>query len=109
MRALPVKVQVFSDIIHNGANYDKPEHKAPLSTRERAQLITYANRVSRGYMKDGIPLMLPPNQLSRVNEPRALLLECVIVDAHDCHGPYEALWLRKIAWACYTRPCRVAL
>ena len=45
-------------IIHNECDIEDPEPKAPLSTRERAQSITYAKRVSRGYVKDTI-LMMP--------------------------------------------------
>ena len=40
--------------IHNGSDYEEPELKASLSIQERAQSISYGNRVSHGYVKGGI-------------------------------------------------------
>lgn len=34
-------------IIRNGSNIEDPEPKAPLSTRERAQWVPYANRIEK--------------------------------------------------------------
>ena len=78
-------------IIHDGSDIEDTEPKAPLSTRERAQSTTYANRVSRGYVKGGIPLMPPPSKWPRANGPKASLLERAIVDAHNYYGVYK-LW-----------------
>ena len=56
------KASSYRTIIHNVSDYEDPEPKAPLSTRERAQSIPYANRVPRGYVKGGIQLM--PRQVN---------------------------------------------
>ena len=76
-------------IIHNGSDYEDPEPKASLSTRERAQSVKYANRVSRGYVKGGIQLMPPLSKWPRANGPKAWLLERAIVDAHNYYGVYK--------------------
>ena len=97
-------------IIHNSFEIENGEPKTPLSTREHVQLIPHANRVSRGYVKGGIPLMPPPNQWPRANGPRASLHERAFVDAHNYFGAYEAMRAQgEITWACYPCPCRVAI
>ena len=77
--------------MHNGSDYEDPEPLTPLSTQERAQSIPYASHVSRGNVKGGIPLMPRPSQWPRANGPRASLLECAIVDAHNYYGVYK-MW-----------------
>ena len=76
-------------IIRNGSDIEDPQPKSPLSTRERAQSITYATRVSHGFVKGGIPMMPPPSQWARANGPKASLLERAIIDAHNYYGIYN--------------------
>ena len=96
-------------IIHNGSDIEDPEPKAPLSTRERAQLIPYARRIERGYVRGSIPIMPPPTKWPCANGPRASLLERAIVVAHDYYGVLRCLeGSGEIAWAYDPDPGRVA-
>ena len=77
-------------ILHNGSDIEDSEPKAPPTTRERAQSVSQASRLERGYVTGGIPKMPLPSNWSRLDGPRASLLERALGDAHNYYGVFQS-------------------